>query len=74
MHDTPKKRLFKRQLRAFSHGCMRVHEALELARWVLVNNERWTDARFDKVLKKRQTYGVPLKNKIAIAIDYSGGA
>ncbi|MGB0588508.1 MAG: L,D-transpeptidase family protein [Myxococcota bacterium] len=71
MHDTPKKRLFKRELRAFSHGCMRVHEALDLARWILVDNEGWTNERFDKVLKKRQTYGIPLKNKIAITIDYN---
>ena len=71
MHDTPKKRLFKRQLRAFSHGCMRVHEALDLARWILVENEGWTNERFDKVLKKRQTYGVPIKNKIAITVDYN---
>ena len=71
MHDTPKKRLFKRQIRAFSHGCMRLHEALDLARWVLVENEGWTNERFDKVLKKRKTYGVPLKNKIALTIDYS---
>ncbi len=71
MHDTPKKRLFKREIRAFSHGCMRVHEALDLARWVLVDNEGWTNDRFDKVVKKRKTYGVPLKKKIAITIDYN---
>ena len=71
MHDTPKKRLFKRELRAFSHGCMRVHEALDVARWILVENEGWTNSRFDKVLKRRQTYGVPLKNKIAITVDYN---
>jgi murein L,D-transpeptidase YcbB/YkuD len=71
MHDTPKKRLFKRELRAFSHGCMRLHEALDVARWVLVDNEGWTDKRFDKVLKRRQTYGVPLKHKIVITIDYN---
>lgn len=71
MHDTPKKRLFKRQIRAYSHGCMRVHEALDLARWILVEVEGWTDARFDKVLNKRKTYGVPLKQKIALTIDYN---
>jgi len=71
MHDTPKKRLFKREIRAFSHGCMRVHEALDLARWLLVEVEGWTDHRFDKVLGKRKTYGVPLKHKVVITIDYN---
>ena len=45
--------------------------ALDLARWILVEVEGWTDARFDKVLKKRKTYGVPLKQKIALTIDYN---
>ena len=71
MHDTPKKRLFKREIRAFSHGCMRVHEALDLAQWLLVDNEGWTKERFDKVVAKRKTYGVPLKTKVAITIDYN---
>ena len=50
---------------------MRVHEALKLARWLLVEVEGWTNDRFDKVLNKRKTYGVPLKQKVAITIDYN---
>jgi murein L,D-transpeptidase YcbB/YkuD len=32
MHDTPTKRLFKRDTRAFSHGCIRLSEPMEMLR------------------------------------------
>jgi len=35
MHDTPDRHLFRHEMRAFSHGCMRVHEPLELAKLLL---------------------------------------
>lgn len=71
MHDTPKKRLFKRHIRAFSHGCMRVHEALDLAKWILTEIEGVTAKRFDKIMERGKTYGIPLKTKIPISIDYN---
>ena len=71
MHDTPKKRLFKREIRAFSHGCMRVHGALDLARWVLGETNEWSEERFDRVVEKRETYGVALKTKVPVTIDYN---
>ncbi|MFT7583263.1 MAG: murein L,D-transpeptidase YcbB/YkuD [Myxococcota bacterium] len=71
MHDTSKKSLFKRTIRAFSHGCMRTESPLDLARWILVENGHWTDERFDKVLKSRKIYGVALKEKIPVTTDYN---
>ena len=35
LHDTPEKRLFARDVRAFSHGCIRVSDALGFAATVL---------------------------------------
>jgi murein L,D-transpeptidase YcbB/YkuD len=35
MHDTPQKSLFKRDVRAFSHGCVRLQEPREMAAAVL---------------------------------------
>ncbi|MEO6527024.1 MAG: L,D-transpeptidase family protein [Gemmatimonadaceae bacterium] len=35
LHDTPAKSLFDRDVRAFSHGCIRVAEPAVLAAWVL---------------------------------------
>jgi L,D-transpeptidase YcbB len=35
LHDTPNDELFKKDVRAFSHGCIRVEKPAELAQWVL---------------------------------------
>jgi murein L,D-transpeptidase YcbB/YkuD len=35
LHDTPNHELFKQDIRAFSHGCIRVEKPAELAQWVL---------------------------------------
>ncbi|MCA9517932.1 MAG: L,D-transpeptidase family protein [Myxococcales bacterium] len=71
MHDTPNKRLFKRTIRAFSHGCMRTENPLDLAKWLLVDQGEWSEEKFQQVLDSRQEYGVALKTKIPITIDYN---
>jgi len=70
MHDTPKKRLFARPLRAFSHGCMRVEGALDLAKWILTEVEQMTPRKFQRIVDSRETYGVAIKTRIAVTIDY----
>ncbi|MGZ8379326.1 MAG: L,D-transpeptidase family protein [Gemmatirosa sp.] len=35
LHDTPNRELFGKDVRAFSHGCIRVEKPGELAQWVL---------------------------------------
>jgi murein L,D-transpeptidase YcbB/YkuD len=35
LHDTPNDKLFEKDVRAFSHGCIRLEKPDEMARWVL---------------------------------------
>jgi murein L,D-transpeptidase YcbB/YkuD len=71
MHDTPKKNLFDRPVRAFSHGCMRTHNPLDLARWILVDvDKELTNEQFDAVLEAREERHFAIRPRIPITIDY----
>jgi len=71
MHDTPKKKLFERSVRAFSHGCMRTENPLDLARWLLVEiDKEMSNEEFDEVLAKREERHFALNPKLPISTDY----
>jgi L,D-transpeptidase YcbB len=42
LHDTPSKSLFARNVRAFSHGCIRIENPIGLAEYLLRDNPYWT--------------------------------
>jgi len=42
LHSTPAQALFAQSRRDFSHGCIRVEQAAELAAWVLRDKPEWT--------------------------------
>ena len=54
LHDTPSKSLFGRQERAFSHGCIRTQDPLDLAE-VLLEGSNWTREKIDATIKSRVT-------------------
>ncbi len=49
LHDTPDKHLFGRPRRSFSHGCIRVADALGLARLLLQADGQWDESLFGKL-------------------------
>jgi murein L,D-transpeptidase YcbB/YkuD len=50
LHDTPSKRLFEKDFRAFSHGCVRVDNPLDFAEAILpVAAPKWNSARLSKL-------------------------
>jgi murein L,D-transpeptidase YcbB/YkuD len=58
LHDTPSRSLFGLSRRAFSHGCIRVEEPLELAKFVLAGRPEWTAERLESEMSKE---GGPLR-------------
>lgn len=39
IHDTPQKRYFNYDIRAYSHGCMRLHQPIDFAKYLLSREE-----------------------------------
>jgi murein L,D-transpeptidase YcbB/YkuD len=70
LHDTPKKGLFQRERRDFSHGCVRVERAKELAEILLKDDGNpSSDKLQDYFSSYRQAY-IRLTQPIPIIIEY----
>jgi L,D-transpeptidase YcbB len=66
-HDTPAKELFDKDVRAFSHGCIRVEKPTELAAWAL----GWPMDRVREAMESGpDNRTVTLKQKIPVYITY----
>ena len=61
LHDTPSKSLFNEQVRAFSHGCMRVRNPVTLAELVLDKDKGWDKQKVDDLVKSG-----PEENEVAL--------
>jgi murein L,D-transpeptidase YcbB/YkuD len=70
MHDTPQKSLFKHPVRAFSHGCMRVHEPMKLAQHLLAAEGKWDQQKIDKIFASGREQGVKLDKPLDVFIEY----
>jgi len=66
LHDTPNHELFDKDVRAFSHGCIRVEKPAELAQWVL----GWDAGRVDAAMHGQDNHSVQLPKKIPVYIVY----
>lgn len=66
MHDTPSRELFERDMRAFSHGCVRVQDPRQFASVVLGMTPEEVAAKVES--KDSQT--VRLKEKLPVHITY----
>jgi murein L,D-transpeptidase YcbB/YkuD len=79
LHDTPSKKLFQRDHRALSHGCVRVQNPLEFADAILpVAAPEWNSARIEKLYggkERRINLDTPIPVHLAyftIAVDADG--
>lgn len=69
LHDTPSKSLFKRNYRAFSHGCVRVHNPMEFADVILSQTKRWNAAKLKKMIGGKESH-INLDRKIPVHLAY----
>ena len=70
LHDTPGDRLFNKEKRPLSHGCIRVENPVALAQYVLRDQPEWTDARIIDAMKAREERTVKLKSTLPVHIGY----
>jgi L,D-transpeptidase YcbB len=70
LHDTPSKGLFKESRRAFSHGCIRLSEPMNLAKWVLRSQPEWTTESINKAMHANREKFVTVKSDINVFIGY----
>lgn len=68
LHDTPNRDLFARDVRAFSHGCVRVGDALGLAQNLLDGIK--TRAEIDAIVASGRSITVPLAWPVPVYITY----
>lgn len=72
MHDTPSKGLFSQQVRAYSHGCIRVQNPVRLAEFLLAEDKGMSPDRVralaaPSALKNNQ---ITLSRKIPVHLTY----
>lgn len=70
LHDTPARALFRRPVRAYSHGCMRVHKPLQLAKALLEQDGQYDGANVRRWLRRDEPETVTLKQAVPIFVEY----
>ncbi len=71
LHHTPAPRLFERDRRDFSHGCIRVQEPVALARFVLQDQADWTEARVREAMSQGVSRTLRLDPPVPVLIAYA---
>ncbi len=70
LHDTPSKRLFEKDVRAFSHGCVRVARPREFAEFLLADQVEDPAGTFDNLRARGKERRVNLENELPVHITY----
>jgi murein L,D-transpeptidase YcbB/YkuD len=70
LHDTNAKYLFKSNVRAFSHGCIRMEHAVELAHYLAAGKPGDESPLVNHYIKEKERHSVEVKNPIPIYTRY----
>lgn len=68
MHDTPNHKLFKREVRGFSHGCIRMSDPVRQASIVL--GDKWPEERINEVIASGKRTVVHLEQPMKVHLAY----
>ncbi|MGX9354079.1 L,D-transpeptidase family protein [Roseobacteraceae bacterium S113] len=70
LHDTPAKNLFGREVRAYSHGCVRLADPFDFAYTLLAKQESNPESYFQNILRTNRETRVDLKEPVPVHIIY----
>jgi len=70
LHDTPSKSLFDKEVRAFSHGCIRVADPFDLAHELLSWQTDNAEEEFEVALESGRETTVKLKEHLPVHLVY----
>ncbi len=69
-HDTPSKSLFDKDVRAYSHGCIRLSDPVWMANYLLENSTEWTPEKIEAAMNSGVEKTVRLKHSVPVIITY----
>jgi murein L,D-transpeptidase YcbB/YkuD len=70
LHDTPTRGLFAKEVRLFSHGCVRIEDAVGLAELVLGDTARWNRATLQEAIDTGITRTIRLARPVPVFVLY----
>jgi murein L,D-transpeptidase YcbB/YkuD len=70
LHDTPAKNLFSREVRAFSHGCIRLNDPFDFGYALLAKQEAQPEQYFQSILRSGANTRVDLVEPVPVHIVY----
>jgi murein L,D-transpeptidase YcbB/YkuD len=70
MHDTPKRSLFTRRKRLFSHGCIRLEKAFDLATYLVQRLPAWSRPRLRVAMHRSHELWIHLPEALPVHLVY----
>ncbi|MFH0726349.1 MAG: L,D-transpeptidase family protein [Pseudomonadota bacterium] len=70
LHDTPSRGLFKRAVRGFSSGCIRIEKPMDLAAYLLRDKPGWDHEAIKAQVESGQTRTIPVNPAMPVHLLY----